>query len=440
MRRTPATLLSAVILGAFLAAGSATAAHAAFGSPTEVPDCPLGARDFVEYESLLYFWAEVPGDPEDGNPRGIYSFDGTTCTLVNDDPDFGPTEFYEALEFDGLLYLVGYNSESGEGGGPGVAGYSPYSFDGTTFELLLGDGIPERPNEECYDMVVFDSELYCTAYNGSPYPLYSWNGTTWTDHFADGTGDVPVSMISESVLFEGLLYFVAEDGGGVSFYSYDGTTFTLLAEADDDNQGVVVFDDRLFVVQDVGPDAAFFEWDGTDLVQVPGSLFDGINSDFIVFDGYLYFAADNGDDDFLYRFDGSTFERVTGGLDEGSIPNDPDDFVVFDGQLLLTADGEVENSIFAWNGSAFELVSTDPTDMTDPIVYQGLLFFAGEVDGSGEEAPDTFFVLAPAVPEAAPELADTGVDATAFGLGAAALIALLAGITVLARRPAVARR
>ncbi len=449
MRRTPATLLSAVILGAFLSVGSASAAHAAFGSPAEVPDCPLGARDFVEYDGLLYFWAEVPGDSDEGIPRGIYSFDGTTCTLINDDPSAGPTEFYEALEYNGVLHLVGYNSESGEGGGPGVAGYAPYSFDGTTFELLLGDGIPERPDEECFNMVLFDGELYCTAYNGSgsSFPLYSWNGTSWTDHFADGLGDVPENMVSEAVLFDGVLYFVAGDTDVYSLYSYDGTTFTLRAPADEDVEGVFVFDGRLFVVHDDGPDEAFFEWDGTDLTLVPGSTFDDIEDEFIVYNGSLYFNGEglSDDDEYLYRFNGTTFERVTGGLTGNAIPDDPENFVVFDGQLLFTADGLVNNSIFAWNGSAFEVVSTDPTDMEDPIVYQGLLYFAAEIeanqgDGQGDEIGDTFFVLQPSVPEAAPELADTGVDATAFGLGAAALIALLAGIAVLARRPASAPR
>lgn len=308
MRRAPATLLSALVLGAFLSAGTATAAHAAFGSPVEVPNCPTDPNDFVEY--------------------------------------------------DGLLYLEGYNPSAPEGGGPGVSGYASYSFDGTSFELVLGDGIPERPDEECYNMVLFDDELCCTAYNGNPDPLYSWNGTSWTDHFADGAGDVPENMRSQAVLFEGVLYFLAED-------------------------------------------------------SISG-------------------------DDYLYRFTGTTFEQVTGGLTGDSLPQNPSDFMVFDGQLLFIADGLIENTVYAWNGSAFEIVSTDRLNMDDPIVYQGVLYFAGEVAGS--EGDFRFFELQPAAPDAAPELAETGLGATVFGLGAAALVALLSGIAVLIRRPAAAPR
>lgn len=424
MRRRTPRFLTAAALAVGLSVVGAAPAQAALATPAPVAGCPVNVFSLFEYDGTLYF----TGDSSESY-SAIWKLEGTSCVQVTPTEMFS-VEIFDTLEYNGALQTATTIDSS----------YGHYTFDGTTLTPVVAGG--DSLDEECFNMVLFDGEMYCTAYNGGggDLPLFSYDGTDYTNHFTSGAGNIPTRMEGRPVVYDGLLYFAAENAiNELRLYRYDGTTFFQLS--------VVLLSDELFVHDGElyfaaanGLASAVFRSDGITATELPGSDLGYDDMEFVSYLGDLYFRADNGDDDYLFRWNGTAVERVTGGLVGNDVPDDPENPIVFDGLLLMNADGpDTTNVLYAWNGSTWSVVSATARNMESPLVFDGALYFSSDLpSGEGERVLWRLGTTS-ATPE--PELADTGTAGDGSTLAVIAGLMLAAGAAVLtAQRMRTVRR
>lgn len=251
-----------------------------------------------------------------------------------------------------------------------------WKFDGTTWELVGGQGLNSSWNigtyEIVYSMKTFGNELYVgLGSTAGDAEVWKWNGSTWVqvggDSFNSGwtTGYEQVTSLAtdEDYLYAGL----GISGNDAEVWRWNGTTWGKIG-GDSSNSGwttnyelvqsMVSFNGYLYVgLGATGGDSEVWRWNGTLWEKVGG---DTLGSSWDATIEYV---------DFLTVYNGELIASLGTSTGDAQVWK-------YDGSTWSQIGGDDLNS--SWTGGTFERVRT-------MVTYNGKLYAGlGTTAGEGE--------------------------------------------------------
>jgi hypothetical protein len=365
----------------------------------------------------------------------VWEYDGSTWQIVGGQGIDGSwnhsliENVFSMVSYKGNLYVgTGYTAGDGE----------VWRYNGTTWSQVGGDGLNSGWSgagyEGVYALAVYNGNLIAgLGASAQDAEVYSYNGTTWSKIGGDGVGSSwsaasNIELVNTLSVYGGNLYVgLGNSAGDADVWRYNGTAW-LQVGGDGLNSGwasstyenvnsMAVYDNNLIVgLGDTTGDAEIWTYDGSIWTKIGG---DGLNSSFggasgydyervrslTVYNGNLYAAtgSDTGDGD-VWRYDGAAWSLVGGhGVNASWDINTAEDvfaLTVYNGKLYagIGYTANVDAAIYSYGDNGFLQSSTTSQDTNwhhIAATYDGStlrLYIDGTLDASvskGLTMPDT---------------------------------------------------
>ena len=177
---------------------------------------------------------------------------GTNWTEIQSDG------FGEGLDSWTIHSMIDYNNRLYVGVTNYVIGAQVWAWNGSSWAQVNTNGFGSDNNDEIYDMVVYNDELYAPLHNATDGRIFTYNGSLWSEIVSDGFG---VSgndwMTGMGIYGDGLYALAANDNRGDPtdvqvWYSYNyipptptptpnPTPITILPETGLGKQSIIYF-------------------------------------------------------------------------------------------------------------------------------------------------------------------------------------------------------
>ncbi|MGB1316466.1 MAG: hypothetical protein ACPG4Y_10625, partial [Chitinophagales bacterium] len=248
-----------------------------------------------EIQFLTTFQGDIYFSANDGTvAKELYQYDGTDISLVANifEGTNGSNPSY-MTEFKNKIYFSAFGDKGAE----------LYSFDGSTATLVIDvnpsinfQGTPNSSQPQ--SLIVYNDLLFFKAYNGTTTDCWEYDGV----NSPTINSAIPADA-TDFIVFDGVLYFRSYTDGAVGseLWQYDGSAVSMVYDinpgANNSSPGsFYIFNDKLLFKADDGTNGVeLWQYDGTNTPTIAGDIKTGqegsFPSNFKEFDGKLYFSA-----------------------------------------------------------------------------------------------------------------------------------------------------